>query len=122
MWFILFYKALGIYLYFIDINCLSHSLNNKKCSFVQAFYYLKQLPTDWANGVRFPAGTGSFSLCHLIQTGSGARPASCPIGTGASFSGSKVSVVNLTTQLILVPRLRMLRVIHPLPQYVFMEW
>jgi len=30
--------------------------------------------------VRFPAWAGNFSLHHHIQTGSGAQPASYPVG------------------------------------------
>jgi hypothetical protein len=32
-------------------------------------------------GVRIPAGFGNFSLGHRVQTGSGAHPASYPVGT-----------------------------------------
>jgi hypothetical protein len=35
--------------------------------------------------VRFPAGAGNFSLLHLVQNGSGAHPASYPMGTRGSF-------------------------------------
>jgi len=28
---------------------------------------------------------GVFSLCHYVQTGSGAHPASCPLGTRGSY-------------------------------------
>jgi hypothetical protein len=42
-------------------------------------------------GVRFPAGAGNFSLRHHVQTGSGAHPASYPMGTGGSFSGFKAA-------------------------------
>jgi hypothetical protein len=44
---------------------------------------------DRAIGVRFPAGAKdlSFSLC--VHTGSGAHPASCPMGTGGPFPGGK---------------------------------
>jgi len=42
-------------------------------------------------GFRFPAGAGNFSLPYRIQTGSGAYPASYPMGTGASFLGGKVA-------------------------------
>jgi hypothetical protein len=31
--------------------------------------------------VRVPAGAENFSLHHRVQTGSGAHPASCPMGT-----------------------------------------
>jgi hypothetical protein len=39
--------------------------------------------------VRFPAGAGNFSLHHRVQTGSGAYPASYPLGTMGSFPGGK---------------------------------
>jgi hypothetical protein len=53
----------------------------------------------------FMVGAGNFSLHRLVWTGSGARPASCPVGAVGSFSGgwggrSKV----LATRLRLVPR------------------
>jgi hypothetical protein len=38
---------------------------------------------DWTTGVRFPAWLRVFSL-HSIQTGLGARPASCAVGTCCS--------------------------------------
>jgi hypothetical protein len=38
-------------------------------------------------GVRFMAGAGNFSLRHHVQTGSGAHPASYPMGPGSSFRG-----------------------------------
>jgi len=34
-----------------------------------------------------------FSLCHSVQTGSGAHPASYPMGTRGSYHGSKVAGV-----------------------------
>jgi hypothetical protein len=39
--------------------------------------------------VRFPTGAGDFSLHHRIQNGSGAHPASYPMGTSGSFHGVK---------------------------------
>jgi hypothetical protein len=40
--------------------------------------------------VRKPAGAGNFSLRHSVQTGSGAHPASYPMGgTRGSFPGVK---------------------------------
>jgi hypothetical protein len=39
--------------------------------------------------VLFPAGAGNFSLHHRVQNGSGAHPASYPMGTGGSFPGVK---------------------------------
>jgi hypothetical protein len=37
---------------------------------------------DRAIGVRSPAGAKGFSSSLCVQTGSGAHPASCPMGTG----------------------------------------
>jgi hypothetical protein len=42
---------------------------------------------DWLARVRFPAGAIDFSLLHVVQTGSGADPASYPMGTGALSPG-----------------------------------
>jgi hypothetical protein len=42
---------------------------------------------DRGSRVRFPAGAGSFSLHHRVQSGSGAHPASYPVGTKGSFPG-----------------------------------
>jgi hypothetical protein len=36
--------------------------------------------------VRFPAGAGIFSLHHRVQNGSGAHPASYPMGTRGGLS------------------------------------
>jgi hypothetical protein len=47
--------------------------------------------TGWMIGVRDPAGAGNFSFHHRVQTGSGAHPASYPIGTRGSFPGGKAA-------------------------------
>jgi hypothetical protein len=44
---------------------------------------------DRAIGVRSPAGTKDFSCSLCVQTGSGAHPASCTMGTGGPFPGGK---------------------------------
>jgi hypothetical protein len=44
---------------------------------------------DRAVGVRFPAGAKYFSSNFCVQTGSGAHPASCTMGTGGPFPGGK---------------------------------
>jgi hypothetical protein len=44
---------------------------------------------DKAIEVRFPTGVEDFSSSPCVQTGSGAHPASYPMGTGGSFPGSK---------------------------------
>jgi hypothetical protein len=44
---------------------------------------------DRAIGVRSPAGAKDFSSSLCVQTGSGAHPASCIMGTGGPFPGVK---------------------------------
>jgi hypothetical protein len=44
---------------------------------------------DRAIGVRSPAGAKEFSSSLCVQTGSGAHPASCRMGTGSPFPGGK---------------------------------
>jgi hypothetical protein len=44
---------------------------------------------DRAIGVRSPAGAKDFSSNLCVQTGSGAHPASCKMGTGCPFPGGK---------------------------------
>jgi hypothetical protein len=65
---------------------------------------------DRAIGVRSPAGTKDFSSSLCVQTGSGAHPASPPMGTGGPFPGAKRGRgVTLTTHPRLVPKSRMSR-------------
>jgi hypothetical protein len=45
----------------------------------------------WTAGVRSPAGTVDLSLLRRVQPGSGAQPASYPMGTGGSFPDGKVA-------------------------------
>jgi hypothetical protein len=47
---------------------------------------------DRDSRIRFPVGAGNFSLHHRVQNGSGAHPASYPIGTRDFFPGSKAAV------------------------------
>jgi hypothetical protein len=46
---------------------------------------------DRGSRVRFPPGAGNFSLHHRIQNGSGAHPASYPMGTRGYFPGGKAA-------------------------------
>jgi hypothetical protein len=46
---------------------------------------------DRGSRVRFPAWAGNFSLHHRVQTGSGAHPASYPMGTRGSFPVGKAA-------------------------------
>jgi hypothetical protein len=38
------------------------------------------MTTGWTTEVPFPAGTGTFSLRHRVDIGSGAHPAFYPVG------------------------------------------
>jgi hypothetical protein len=53
-----------------------------------ALWYISGLRAGWW-GVRVPVGTGNFSLHHRVQTGSGVRPASYPMGTRGSLPGGE---------------------------------
>jgi hypothetical protein len=46
---------------------------------------------EWGTMVRFPEGARNFSLHHRVQNGSGAHPASYPMGTRRSFPGVKAA-------------------------------
>jgi hypothetical protein len=51
------------------------------------------IATDYGlddRGVGVRVGS-EFSLLHVVQTGSGAHPASYPMGTGGSFPGGKAA-------------------------------
>jgi hypothetical protein len=45
---------------------------------------------DQAVEVRSPVGAKDFSYSLFVQTGSGAHPASCTMGTGGPFPGAEV--------------------------------
>jgi hypothetical protein len=47
------------------------------------------LTTFWTIGVRSPTGAEDVSSSLCVQTGSGAHPASYPMGTGGPFPGGK---------------------------------
>jgi hypothetical protein len=60
---------------------------------------------DRAIGVQSSAGAKDFFSNLCVQTGSGAHPASCAMGTGGPFPGGKRGRgVTLTTPARLVPR------------------
>jgi hypothetical protein len=52
--------------------------------------YSAGLQAGWS-GVRVPVVAGNFSLYHRVQTGSGAHPASYPMGTRGSFPGGNAA-------------------------------
>jgi hypothetical protein len=47
------------------------------------------LTTSWTIGVRSPTEALDFSSSPCVQTGSGAHPASYPMGTGGPSPGGK---------------------------------
>jgi hypothetical protein len=87
-----------------------------------AQWYSAGLGVGWL-GVRVPAVFGNFSLHHRIQTGSGAHPASYPMGTKGSFpEGWSGLDVKQTTRLHPCRGQRISVAIPPLSQYSFMVW
>jgi hypothetical protein len=46
---------------------------------------------NWGSRVRFPAEARDYSLHRRVQNGSGAHPASYPMGTRGSFPGGKAA-------------------------------
>jgi hypothetical protein len=78
---------------------------------------------DRGSRVRFPAGAGNFSLHHCVQNGSGAHPASCPMGTGVLSLGVKRSGREADHSYPSSTEVKkMSGAIPPLPQYAFMAW
>jgi hypothetical protein len=60
-------------------------------------------------------GKWFFSLPHNVQLISATQSACYSMGTGSSFLQVKLSGMELTTHVYLVPRLRMNGAIFPLP-------
>jgi hypothetical protein len=84
----------------IQVSKLCFGENNALVSYI--LIYLKSRDSsggialgygliDYDSRVRFPAGAGNFCLYHRVQNGSGAHPASYPMGTRGSFSGGRAS-------------------------------
>jgi hypothetical protein len=68
-------------------DCIGHCENRDSSVGIALGYGLD----DWDSRVRFSAGAGKFSLHHRVQNGSGAYPASYPMGTRGSFRGGKAA-------------------------------
>jgi hypothetical protein len=62
-----------------------------KQSTVLALQTMNNICTKHSSNFRFPAGAGNFSVHHSVQNGSGAQPASYPMGTRGSFPGGKAA-------------------------------
>jgi hypothetical protein len=65
---------------------------------------------------------GIFSLHHRVQTGSGAHPASYPMGTGRSFSGVKQLGYEADHSPPSSAEVKNVWNDTSIPQYVFMAW
>jgi hypothetical protein len=63
-------------------------MDSKHLGTVISQWYSAGLWTGWS-GVRVPAEVGNFSLHYHAQAGSGAHPASYPMGARGSFPGGK---------------------------------
>jgi hypothetical protein len=59
------------------------------CSFQEIPCLLSDPTTDRTAGVRSPTEAEDLSSNLSVQTGSGAHPATCTVGTGGSFPGGK---------------------------------
>jgi hypothetical protein len=79
---------------------MTSSLETPWCSFPSEATWLKKLHVlidsligigldDRGSRVQFSAGAENFSLHHRVQRGSGAHPASYPMGTGTLSLGVK---------------------------------
>jgi hypothetical protein len=86
------------------LNCPGYSTESCEHGYdsvISGFYRIDQEPgssvsivsdyglDDRAIGVRSQAGAKDFSSNLCVQTGSGAHPASCTMGTGGPFPGGK---------------------------------
>jgi len=72
--------------------------------------------------VRIPVGARNFSLLQNVQTSSGTYAASYSMGSMALSQKKSGHIVTLTTDLNLVPGLRMSGAIPLLPLNAFMAW
>jgi hypothetical protein len=78
--------ATNVSLCFLAHNFYSSSYYSLGAGVAQSVYCLTM---DWTTGVRSLTETVDFSSSLCIQTGSGAHPASCTVGTGGPFPGGK---------------------------------
>jgi hypothetical protein len=77
---------------------------------------------DRGSRFRFPAGARNFSLHHRIQNGSGAHPASCPMGIKALSLGVKQPGREADNSPPCSAEVKNAWIYTPLPQYVFIAW
>jgi hypothetical protein len=78
-----FMMAIGLYIFITQVP--NHFGSRVSSGSIVSDYGLD----DRAIGVRSPLGAKDFSSSVCVQTGSGAHPASCTMGTGGPFPGGK---------------------------------
>jgi hypothetical protein len=71
-----------------ELKIKIYTTKNRDCSVGIALGYGLD---ERGSRVRFSAGAGNFSHHHRVQNGSGAHPASYPMGTRGSFPGGKAA-------------------------------
>jgi hypothetical protein len=76
---------------FISPLTISHSSSPTESRDSSVGITLGYRLADRGSRIRFPVGAGNFSLHHCVQNGSGAHPASYPVGTRGSFPGGKAA-------------------------------
>jgi hypothetical protein len=79
------------------------------------------LRAGWSR-VRVPAGAGNFSFHHRVQTGSGTRPTSYPMGSRGSFPGGKAAGAWSWPLTSINTEVKNAWIYNSTPQYVFMAW
>jgi hypothetical protein len=84
--FFFYFRIGGIQAYTVHIIISLYSIWNRGSSVSKVFDYGLD---DRAIEVRSPTKAKNFSSNLCIKTGSGAHPASCPMGNGRPFPGGK---------------------------------
>jgi hypothetical protein len=77
---------------------------------------------DRGSRVRFPAGTGNFSLRHRVQNGSRAHPTSYPMGKRGCFHRGKAAGRGADHSPPCSAEVKECVELYSYPQYALMEW
>jgi hypothetical protein len=85
------FSAVGSSETFVNIFNITRHINPEKSRNSSVGIALGYGLDDRGSRVRFSAEAGNFSLHYHVQNGSGAQPASYPVGTRDSFPGVKAA-------------------------------
>jgi hypothetical protein len=80
--------------YFIKITYpipAPYSFSHKQLEMFKSTRQYTNNVTDWATGIRFPAGAENDFIHHHVQIVAGAHPASYPLRTGVPSSRCKAA-------------------------------